>query len=207
MLIKDENYLFFILFFILTALIVWACFDIFRLLKKEREQFSSIKNELFLKISEDFKKKFAQEIEENIVEFKNEFKKTSEEIIKSYKSQFESADEQIKILLTELNQAAKKEFSKIQETNLKTSEELSKDFTQKFAKIYQLTQDSLNKKVAETEKEIENYKKERFKEIDQKIYQLLGEVAKKTIGKAVDLSTHEKLVMDALQKAKKEGIF
>jgi hypothetical protein len=31
-------------------------------------------------------------------------------------------------------------------------------------------------------------------------------VAKKTIGKTIDLSTHEKLVMEALEKAKKENL-
>jgi hypothetical protein len=36
---------------------------------------------------------------------------------------------------------------------------------------------------------------------------MIGEVAKKIIGRAIDLSTHEKLVIETLQKAKKEGIF
>jgi len=32
-------------------------------------------------------------------------------------------------------------------------------------------------------------------------------VAKKTIGKTIDISTHEELVMASLEKAKKEKIF
>ena len=229
-----EQNIFFIGFFALAALVVWVCLDIFRLLRKEKKEYSLQKyfaaNELFLRISEDFKKQLekliGKEIEKNIGEFKNEFQKTSEEIIKSYKSQFESGNQEIQRVLSEfsqqitketsnlskftldtqnkiseeaknkileLNQAAKKEFIKIQETNLKVSTQIS-----------QSIRETLTKKVQETEKKIDNYKKERFKEIDRKIYQMLGEVAKKTLGKAIDLSTHEKLVMEALEKAKKE---
>jgi len=240
-----EQNIFFIGFFALAALVVWVCLDIFRFLRKEKKEYSLQKyfaaNELFLRISEDFKKQLekliGKEIEKNIGEFKNEFQKTSEEIIKSYKSQFESGNQEIQRVLSEfsqqitketsnlskftldtqnkiseeaknkileLNQAAKKEFARIQEINLKTQKELSSELSQKFAKIYQSAKETLNKRVVETEKEIDNYKKERFEEIDRKIYQMLGEVAKKTLGKAIDLSTHEKLVIEALEKAKKE---
>jgi len=229
-----EQNIFFIGFFALAALVVWVCLDIFRFLRKEKKEYSLQKyfaaNELFLRISEDFKKQLekliGKEIEKNIGEFKNEFQKTSEEIIKSYKSQFESGNQEIQRVLSEfsqqitketsnlskftldtqnkiseeaknkileLNQAAEKEFIKIQETNLKVSTQIS-----------QSIRETLTKKVQETEKEIDNYKKERFEEIDRKIYQMLGEVAKKTLGKAIDLSTHEKLVIEALEKAKKE---
>ena len=177
-------------------------------------------------LQKQLEKLIEKEIEKNIGEFKNEFQKTSEEIIKSYKSQFESGNQEIQRVLSEfsqqitketsnlskftldtqnkiseeaknkileLNQAAEKEFIKIQETNLKVSTQIS-----------QSIRETLTKKVQETEKEIDNYKKERFEEIDRKIYQMLGEVAKKTLGKAIDLSTHEKLVIEALEKAKKE---
>jgi len=187
-------------------------------------------NELFFKISEDFRRQLEEligkEIQKNVEELKDELKKTSEEIIKSYKSQFASGSqeiqrvlgefyqqipkevshlskfsleiqnkisEEVKNKILELNQVAEKEFIKIQEANVKSS-----------AQVYQLIQEAINRKVQETEKEIENYKNMRFKEIDRKIYQMLGEVAKKTLGKTIDLSTHEELVMRALEKAKKE---
>jgi len=246
--IKDANDLFFIIFFILAALVAWVCLDIFRLLRKEKKEFSLpkdfAKNELFLRISEDFKKQLEElvgkEVQKNIEEFKNAFQKTSEEIIKTYQGQFESGNQEIQKVfaefsqqipkeisnlskftleaqnkISELNQATEKELAKIQETNLKThdllinetkkvSEALSNELSQKFTQIYQLTRETLNKKVVETEGEIENYKKERLKEIDQKIYQMLGEVAKKTIGKIIDLSDHEKLVTEILEKQKKK---
>jgi len=81
---------------------------------------------------------------------------------------------------------------------------LSDELAQKFGGIYQSAKGTLNNKVAETEKEIDSYKRQRFEEINRKMYQLLAKVAKETIGKAIDLSDHEKLVMESLEKAKKE---
>lgn len=230
----SEQNIFFILFFVLAVLVAGVCFDIIRLLRKARREPLLSKDfaqgELFLRISEDFRKQLERliekELQKNIGQFRSELQKTSEEIIKSYRDQFADLNQEIqkqvsdlskfiletqskiaeesKNKIAELNLTTEKELVGIQEANLKTSEALSKDLAQNFAKVYQSVQDSLNKKVRETEKEIENYKKERFQEIDRKIYQMVGEVAKKTIGKAIDLSDHEKLVMEALEKAKKE---
>lgn len=269
-----EQNIFFILFLILTALIIAVCLNMFRLLKKKEEKFPSSKdftkvaetqshlppypqstNELFFRISEDFQEKLNelinQEIEKNLLEFKKEIQKTSGEIIANYKSQFESGNQEIQKVIfeffqqaskeipnllkstlraqrefsenaenkiSELNQATKNELVKIQGINLKAhdllinevkkeSAELLKDIAQKFNQIYQSTSETLNKKVVETEMEIKNYKKEELKEIDRKIYQMIGEVAKKTIGKTIDLSAHEKLVIEVLEKAKKENFF
>lgn len=230
----NKQNIFFILFFGLAVLVTGVCFEIIRLLRKARRESLLPKDfaqgELFLKISEDFRKQLEEliekELQKNIGQFRNELQKTSEEIIKNYRNQFANLNQEIqkqisslskfaleiqskiaeesKNKIGELNRATAKELAGIQETNLKTSEALSKELAQNFAKVYRSVQDSLNKRVIETEKEIENYKKERFQEIDRKIYQMVGEVAKKTIGKAIDLSEHEKLVMEALEKAKKE---
>jgi len=205
-----EQNIFFIIFFILAVLIIGVCISILRILRKEkRGAFRSTKlqpqpysaNELFLRASESFKKQLEElvkeEIRKNIGNLKNDFQKTSEEIIKNYQSQFESGNQEIQKVISELSRQATEEAKKV-------SGALSEKLTQKFSEIYQSVEKTLNNKVAGTEKEIESYKKERFEAIDRKIYQLLGEVAKKTIGKTIDLSNHEKLVIEALEKAKKE---
>jgi F0F1-type ATP synthase membrane subunit b/b' len=81
---------------------------------------------------------------------------------------------------------------------------LINEVAQEFIKIYQTAKETLNQKMAQTEQDIENYKRERLKELDKKIYQTIGEIAKEIIGKTIDLSTHEKLVIRALEKAKRE---
>lgn len=205
-----EQNIFLILFFILAALVVGVCIDIIKFLKKEKRAILRPTNtsprlyptnELFLKISENFKKQLEEsankEIKKNIEELKGNFRKTSEEIVKNYQSQFKNGSQEIQKVISELSRQAAEETKKI-------SEALPEELARKFGEIYQSAKGTLNNKVLKTEKEIENYKKERFKEMDRKIYKILGEVAKKTIGKTIDLSDHEKLVMEALEKAKKE---
>jgi F0F1-type ATP synthase membrane subunit b/b' len=209
----SEQNIFFIVFFVLVILVAGVCIDILRLLRKERKErreaprqtdfqpqpYSA--NEISLRVSERFKKQLEESVEEeikkNVGNLKNDFQRTSEEIIKNYQSQFKDGGQEIQKIVSEISQQAAEEIKKV-------SGVLSEELAQKFGGIYQLTKGTLNNKVAETEKEIENYKKERLKEIDRKIYQLLAKVAKKTIGKAIDLSDHEKLVIEALEKAKKE---
>jgi len=87
------------------------------------------------------------------------------------------------------------------------SEELSKNIAEEIHWLYQASLAPLSEKINQTEKNIENYRKEKIKEIDEKIYQIIKQVAKQTIGKTIDLSLHEKLVMEALEKAEKENFF
>ncbi len=119
--------------------------------------------------------------------------------------------------IKELNKKAEEEISKIEEVNLnarnsiideagKEFEALAKELDNKFSQIYQSTQEILDVKVKKAEEEIENYKKERLKTIEKEIYQIVKEVAKETIGVTIDLSTHEKLLTEALRKAEKEKI-
>lgn len=201
---------------------------------------SANKNDLFFRISDDFKEQLTKliekEVKENMGWFKEQFQESSQEIIKNYKNHFENSGQEIQKVIeefsrqtvneisklskftqekedkiaqesadkiVELNNTAKNEILKIQEINLKVQDSLMNDVVEKFSKIYQSTSQTLNEKAAKTEKEIENYKRERLKEIDRKIYRLVGQVAKKVIGRTIDLTNHEELVIEALEKAKK----
>jgi len=55
------------------------------------------------------------------------------------------------------------------------------------------------------EKELETYKAERLKKIEEEIYNIIQNVSKEVLGKTLSLQEHEQLVIDALEKAKKEG--
>jgi ribosomal protein S17E len=209
----SEQNIFFIIFFVLVILVAGVCIDILRLLRKERKERKETvpqtnlqpqpysTKEISLRVSEKFKKQLEELVEEEIKKnagsLKNDFQRTSEEIIKNYQDQFKDGGQEIQKIISEISRQAAEEVKK-------TSETLSEELAQKFGEIYQLAKGTLNNKVTEAEKEIEDYKKERFKEIDRRVYQILGKVAKETIGKTIDLSDHEKLVMEALEKAKKE---
>jgi hypothetical protein len=87
------------------------------------------------------------------------------------------------------------------------TDELSKNIGEEIHLLYQASFSPLSEKINMTEKNIENYKNEKIKEIDEKIYQIIKRVAKQTLGRTIDLSLHEDLVMDALKKAEKEEFF
>jgi F0F1-type ATP synthase membrane subunit b/b' len=211
-----DNQIFFIILigFGVLAIILFGL-DIYYLARKPKEE----KGVLSLKFSEKFlpelEKIINQEMKRAISEINQ---KVTNETMESYKKQMATFSQEAENKMAGWDEITKKEILKfsntcsraedliLQEAKSKTNE-LSKGLDEKIDRICQLATESINQKIAKTENNIEDYKKEKLKEIDQKIYQIIGEVAKKIIGRAIDLSTHEKLVIETLQKAKKEGIF
>lgn len=57
------------------------------------------------------------------------------------------------------------------------------------------------------QKELEEYKNQRFSEADKKINSIIQEVSKKVLNKSITTEDHQKLIIESLEKSKKEGIF
>jgi len=70
--------------------------------------------------------------------------------------------------------------------------------------VRKVAEAQMAKELIASQERIKAYREAKIKELDDTLYQVLSQVAKKTIGRAIDLSSHEKLVMEALEKAKKE---
>jgi len=129
-----------------------------------------------------------------------EFEKTTSEFTKLYSQVLSD----LKTKNIEIFQNVSKDI----ETN--TMGEI-KNFRDSVEKLTVSSQKLVKKKIdtdfAQVQKEIENYKAQELKKIDDKIYGLLEKVSKQTLGKAISLSEHENLITKALGKAKKEGVF
>lgn len=54
------------------------------------------------------------------------------------------------------------------------------------------------------EEDVKEYKAQKLKEVEDSIYSLLKRVSEETIGKSLNLEQHEELVLEALEKAKRE---
>jgi hypothetical protein len=155
-----------------------------------------------------------QEVKKAISEINQ---KIAGETIESYKKQTAVFSQEAENKMADWDEIIKKEILKfsntcsgaedliLQEAKSKVNE-LNKGLDEKIDLIYEAVKGLISEKIVQTEKNIEDYKKERIKELDEKIYLILGETAKKTLGKIIDLSTHEELVVQALEKAKKEKI-
>ena len=57
------------------------------------------------------------------------------------------------------------------------------------------------------QKEIEAYKLQRFSEADKKINKIVQLVSQKVLNKSVSLEDHQKLIIESLEKSRKEGVF
>lgn len=57
------------------------------------------------------------------------------------------------------------------------------------------------------EQELEAYKQHRIQEADQAIGKLVQKISRDVLNKSLTIEDHESIIIDALEKAKKEGIF
>lgn len=54
------------------------------------------------------------------------------------------------------------------------------------------------------DEEINTYKQQKLKEVDDSIYDALARISEMVLGKAIDSNTHQELILDALNKAKSD---
>ena len=210
----------------LIGILIYLIFFL-RLSEKEEGKY------IYLKTSKEFsqqlEKLMEEELKKVVVDLNRKAQLVSEKMINSYEKEISSFFQgingefnQISKVNREIQNRLSKEAEKkmaefdgsyLQAQNIlfqeakKKTVELGNNISEKVAQIYHLMEESLKEKNIQIEKDIESYKKEKLDKLDREIYLVIGEVAKKTIGKTINLSTHEKLVMEALEKAEKEVIF
>lgn len=68
-----------------------------------------------------------------------------------------------------------------------------------------IAQKRIQEEYAKLEKEIQQRKEERFKELDDNIYKVLSKVSKDIIGKSIDTYNQQDLILKSLDQAKKDG--
>jgi len=64
-----------------------------------------------------------------------------------------------------------------------------------------------NPLIPEIEKELETYKQQRMKSIDQTVMTIIQKASQEIFNKSLSAGDHQSIVIDALEKAKKEGVF
>ncbi len=218
----------FLLFFgLFLIILIYLVFVLQSFHKKEGEGYRYLK--VSGKFEDKLEKLIEKEIREGIERFSKEVDSFSDDVINSYRSQIpillDSAREKIseltiinKEIRDRLLVEAEKEMKEFGNDYLRArekmfrelkavSKEVEESASRKISEFYFDIENLTKEKLIKLEKEIEEYKKEQIKKIDKEIYQILSQVAKEVLGKAIDISTHERLVIEALEKAKKEGIF
>lgn len=158
-------------------------------------------------LHQQLEKMVGPEINKTIFEASQKIQKATDEILESYKKQMVEAPQELKDKIYKFSDACSQAQDMILKESKVKADEIGNTLAKEINLVYQSVEKTINQNIIQAEKSIDDHRRERIKEIDKKIYQMIGEVAKKTLGETIDLSTHEKLVMESLEKAKKEKIF
>lgn len=129
-----------------------------------------------------------------------EFEKATSDFIKLYSQVLQD----LKIKNIQVFQNVSKDIEVNTVKEIKNFKESMESLTSQSEKLVRKKIDS---DYIEMKKEIQDYKEEQLKKIDQEIYAMLEKVSKLVFGKALSLSAHEDLIQKSLEIAKKEGTF
>lgn len=124
-------------------------------------------------------------------------------------------DEAIKIVVLEIQKegsSISNAFTKEYSTSLKN---LSNQSLKEFQAIMIQLQNDLKKQnkefqdslIPEIEKEIEEYKKTKMQQVDKTVNEIVQKAAQEIFNKSISLNDHQNIVIQSLEKAKKEGLF
>jgi len=138
--------------------------------------------------------------------------KQSEYLSESSKQEIDNA---IKSVVTEIQKEGgliSNAFTKEYSASLKN---LSNQSLKEFQSIMLQLQNDLKKQnkdfqdslIPEIEKEIEDYKKAKMQQVDKTVNEIVQKAAQEIFNKSISLTDHQSIVIQSLEKAKKEGLF
>lgn len=129
-----------------------------------------------------------------------EFKKTTAEFTSAYSQ-----------ILQDLKLKNIEVFQNVSNDIEKGASEEIKSFRESVEKLTISSEDLVKKKIDSdyeiVKKEISTYKEAELKKIKDSVYELLEKISKITLGKALNLSDHEDLIIKSVEKAINEGVF
>jgi hypothetical protein len=108
--------------------------------------------------------------------------------------------------------ATSQEFSKTYADSL---QQVAKQSLADFQNVTHVMEEELQKQTREfresllpqLEKELDDYKKLRLQQADRTVTHIIQEVSQQILNKSLPLEDHERLLLESLEKAKKEGVF
>lgn len=133
-------------------------------------------------VSDSSKKTVDDALKNVSVDIKKEAEQTARDFTKSYQTS-----------LTQLTNESLSDFQHI-------TKELQTDLQKKLSEFHSTLLPAL-------EKELEEYKKTRIRLIEESVTRIVTDASQEIMNKSISLEDHQKLVIDSLEKAKKEGVF
>lgn len=152
---------------------------------------------LFTNISDDALKRELRNVTQ--LELKS-FEKATSDFIKVY----EAVLNELRLKNVEIFQNVSKNIE------INTLEEIKKFknvIEQETISSEKLVKKKIDHEYSLAKKDIDTYRQNQLNMMDDKIYEILENVSKLVLGKTINLSEHEMLIIDSLEKAKNEAIF
>lgn len=149
---------------------------------------------------ETLEKQFKQLLQELISKNKEMIQSTSDNLIKYYQ-------DTVTTMTLNYNQNTEKLMQLLDQELKKRVSELDKAAIDHIAEARKQVNEQIKKDLEELNKQLDKYSKERFVQVDEKIYEIVSETAKNSVGKVINLVDHQELVMTALDQAKKDKFF
>lgn len=82
-----------------------------------------------------------------------------------------------------------------------------KELEERILAVEEASQKVLEDEYEEVKRDIENYRASRFATIDKNFKETLTEMTKHVLGRSIDIRSHEDLIIEALEDAKRKNIF
>jgi len=171
-----------------------------------KEKVNNFSNQTILNYEKELSE-FIKNLEKEFIALSLLSKEEHEKLIRKNEENAKIIENQINIEILKFNEIYNEIKNYIKAATKKEIELLTKNLNKEMNNILKSTEEILAKKIIEAEKNIEDYKKRRLAEVDKKIFRLIGDVSKIIIGESLEIATHEKLVIESLEKAKKEYFF
>ena len=152
-----------------------------------------------MQVNHDSVKTFEDSVSTMLQNQKSNIDQESKEIAKKHESEINELNNKIITLLTNVY----KDIESATRTDLESYKNVIKQQTFEAEK---LAQERMKTEYEKLEKEIAERKQQRLQQLEENIYKILNNVSKDVIGKTLDLTTHEDLIVKSIEKAKKEGV-
>jgi len=152
-----------------------------------------------MQVNQDTVKTFENTVSTMLQNQKSNIEQKSEEISKKHETEINELNNKIIILLTSVY----KEIDSSTKAGLENYKNVIKQQTFEAEK---LAQERMKTEYEKLEIEIAEKKQQRLQQLEENIYKILNNISKEIIGKTLDLTSHEDLIIKSIDKAKKEGV-
>lgn len=175
----------------------------------------------YLKLQNEFakfkrdKESIHSEAREKAVRVVETAKEKALEILSEAKSDSLRESETIDMRLQEISENKLREYKKmlqkvsesIEDTAVRELSEYKKTLTFETAEGQKIMEQKMTEAMTAAQEQIENYKAQKMAEIDERIEKLIKKITLQVLGKGLRIDDQTKIVISALEKAKKDGLF